>query len=499
MTEQPSASAGEQGAAAPPPHTPPTYAPPPYTPPSYTQPYAPPAARPPFRRSSEDRVIAGVCGGIGRTLGIDPLIPRIILAVLTLFGGLGLLFYVVAWLFVPEDSAPVSAAEGFAQRNGRVLTVVLAVIGAIVLLPITFGGLWFMGEWGPWGGIGFGPLLIVAVIAGIVWLALRDRDSSPPTTPVSYGPHGEPSTAPSAATQQTPHQQQSWSAQTGWQTTPAPVRPAATPPYTPPPAYAAHPAYATPSTYSTPPAYAPPPAYAARPGTAYGAPPSPPYQPPQPYVPPPPRRRRERSILGVLTLSAAALTAGVLWLLELADVIEIDAIVYPASILAVIALGLLVGGVFGRARWLVVFGIPLVFVSVALGHIGTWGNGEIGERRWNPSTLTEAEGPWELGIGEARLDLTGVVGIQALSEDLEVDAELGLGDLQVFVPADVPLTVNAEAGLGDIRVISPSGRSISEDGADVSFNQSFGDTSEPTIVLDIQIGAGQVEVIREAA
>ncbi|MET0740597.1 MAG: PspC domain-containing protein [Candidatus Nanopelagicales bacterium] len=506
MTEQPSASSAEPGPASPaPPNPPPTYAPPPYTQPPYTQPSysqptaqpnAQPSARPPLRRSVDDRVIAGVCGGIGRTLGIDPVIPRVVLAVLTLFGGAGLLIYGVAWLFVPEDGARVSAAEAFAQRNGRGLTVVLAVIAAIVLLPVAIGGLWFLGEWGPWGGPGIGPLIIIAIVGGIVWLAIRDRQpSGPPPTPVAYGATGEPVTGPAAPTQpQAPYQYESWSGQAG--------QPAAyTAPQTPstPAAAATPPGVAATATTAPPSAYATPPAYAPSPGGGYGPPSYPPYAPPRPYVPPTPPRRRERSMLGVLTISAAALTAGVLWLLELADAIDLDWIVYPASILGIIALGLLAGSLFGRARWLVVLGIPLVFVTVAAGHVTTWGNGEVGERQWQPTTLSEARGPWELGIGEARLDLTGVQGIDRLSRDLEVTAELGIGDLRVYVPRDVPLTVSADVGLGQVEVVSPTGRGVTEDGVDVSFDRSFGDTSDPTIVLDVEIGAGQLEVIREAA
>jgi phage shock protein PspC (stress-responsive transcriptional regulator) len=492
MTEPPNASAAEPGAA--PQSPPPPYAPPPFTQPPYGQPASPsvqPTPRPPLRRSVDDRVIAGVCGGIGRTLGIDPVIPRVVLAVLTLFGGTGLLIYAIAWLFVPEDGARVSAAEGFAQRNGKGLTVVLAIIGAIVLLPIAVGGLWFLGEWGPWGGPGIGPLVIIAIVGGIVWLAVRDRQPAPTRAPVAYGAYGEPISGSAAATP-LPTAYQSWPGPTGQtvadagpQNPPTLAAPVAS-------AWSAAPAAATQP-------LAPAHVYAPSPGGSYGSPPSPPYPPPQPYLPPTPPRRPERSMLGLLTISVAALTAGVLWMLELADVVELDWIVYPGSILAVLALGLLVGAVFGRARWLVILGIPLVFLTVAAGHVTTWGNGEVGERQWNPTTLTEAEGPWELGVGEARLDLTAVVGIDRLSRDLEVTAELGLGDLRIYVPSDVPLTVSADLGLGQVEIESPTGRGVTEDGVDVSFDRSFGDTADPTIVLDVEIGAGKLEVIREAA
>src|SRR3954471_12588084 len=63
-----------------------------------------------LRRSRTDRYIAGVAGGLGRHFDIDPTVIRVLLVVLTFFGGAGILVYGVVWLFVPEDGddrAPV--------------------------------------------------------------------------------------------------------------------------------------------------------------------------------------------------------------------------------------------------------------------------------------------------------------------------------------------------------------------------------------------------------
>jgi phage shock protein PspC (stress-responsive transcriptional regulator) len=53
-------------------------------------------------RDPDNRVIGGVCGGLGAYLDIDPVILRVILAVLFLAGGFGLLIYIVMWIVVPE-------------------------------------------------------------------------------------------------------------------------------------------------------------------------------------------------------------------------------------------------------------------------------------------------------------------------------------------------------------------------------------------------------------
>jgi phage shock protein C len=58
-------------------------------------------------RSRSERKIAGVCGGLGTYLGVDPVIFRILWIVLALAGGLGLVAYLVAWIIIPQE--PVTA------------------------------------------------------------------------------------------------------------------------------------------------------------------------------------------------------------------------------------------------------------------------------------------------------------------------------------------------------------------------------------------------------
>ncbi|HEX3592226.1 MAG TPA: PspC domain-containing protein [Pseudonocardiaceae bacterium] len=57
-----------------------------------------------FRRSRDDRMIAGVCGGAAKLLGIDTTLVRVLLVAATLFGfGLGAVLYLVCWIVVPEE------------------------------------------------------------------------------------------------------------------------------------------------------------------------------------------------------------------------------------------------------------------------------------------------------------------------------------------------------------------------------------------------------------
>lgn len=55
-----------------------------------------------FTRSINGRKIAGVCSGLGAYFNIDPTIVRIIFVCLTLFGGSGLLLYLIIWLLTSE-------------------------------------------------------------------------------------------------------------------------------------------------------------------------------------------------------------------------------------------------------------------------------------------------------------------------------------------------------------------------------------------------------------
>lgn len=64
-----------------------------------------------LRRSNSNRILTGVCGGIGEFLGVDANLVRLAFAVFTLLGGSGVLVYLIAWLVVPEEGAGSSVLE----------------------------------------------------------------------------------------------------------------------------------------------------------------------------------------------------------------------------------------------------------------------------------------------------------------------------------------------------------------------------------------------------
>ncbi|MEP6885399.1 MAG: PspC domain-containing protein [Gammaproteobacteria bacterium] len=56
-----------------------------------------------FRLSRNDRWFGGVCGGLARSTGVEAWVWRLLFTVLFIFAGVGLLVYVLLWIFVPSE------------------------------------------------------------------------------------------------------------------------------------------------------------------------------------------------------------------------------------------------------------------------------------------------------------------------------------------------------------------------------------------------------------
>ncbi len=83
-------------------------------------------------RPVEGRYFAGVCASIGRATNTDPVLWRVLFAVLTLFGGVGLLAYLIGWLLIPADGDTASPIEAVLGRGVSRTSAPVAVIGAVV-------------------------------------------------------------------------------------------------------------------------------------------------------------------------------------------------------------------------------------------------------------------------------------------------------------------------------------------------------------------------------
>ncbi len=144
-----------------------------------------------LRRSSTDRKIAGVAGGLARHLDVDPLVVRVVLVVLVFFSGAGLLLYGALWLLVPEeiDGSTIMHTED-STRNA--LVVIALVVAALIAFSTGLGN----GSGGVW-------FLCLVVIAALGWYLTRQQRRRDPggaaTTPTTAMTPATPATQSSHA------------------------------------------------------------------------------------------------------------------------------------------------------------------------------------------------------------------------------------------------------------------------------------------------------------
>jgi phage shock protein PspC (stress-responsive transcriptional regulator) len=129
-----------------------------------------------LRRTTYDRKVAGVAGGLARHFDIDPVIVRVAFVVLAFFGGAGIIIYAACWLLVPEDNAH----DAKLRLDERSRTVALVLVGSLAFLAL-IGDSW--GGWGfPW------PLAIIGLIVFVVLSARNPRTPRADEPPNPYRP-----------------------------------------------------------------------------------------------------------------------------------------------------------------------------------------------------------------------------------------------------------------------------------------------------------------------
>jgi phage shock protein PspC (stress-responsive transcriptional regulator) len=429
--------------------SPPGDSPPPGFPP--TPP--PPVSRPELRLASGDKWLAGVAGGIARTLGIPSWAVRLAFVLLTMFGGIMIFAYLALWFFLPDESGRVIAREVTAGNESW-----LPVAG-VVFLALAFGA-----TLGIFGGNDAGILVpAVLVGGGIALLAGRDRAAPIPLS-------------------------------------------ASTPPPGPPPVPPTNPSFTTSAGSAAPLASAPP--APPPPTTSY-----PPIPPPRiapyevvPTPPPAPRPPKPRSFLAPLTLSALAIAGGAAFLLDRAGHIDVRVSSMLAIALIVVGAVLVLATWVGRARGLIAIGLVLLPIA-ALAAVTLPFHKGLGQQRYAPIAATE-QLVYEYGIGELTIDLRDL----DHRGTADVRAELGIGSLVVIVPGDVTVDVHGEAGAGEIRVtealelFGPFGRADdttvrTESGLGAELDQTLEADTETArrIDLDAEVGMGEVVIRRDIA
>ncbi|MFI1866310.1 PspC domain-containing protein [Streptomyces jumonjinensis] len=412
----------------------------------------------PLRRTPRQKMLAGVCGGLGRYYDIDPVIFRIVVGVLAVTGGIGLIFYGFAWLLMPlEDSEENEARRLLSGRvEGSALTALfLSLIGCGLFLTMLHSG----------GTITFSALLALAMSGAAVW-SQRRRTVTPESGPL------DPATAQAVAD--------------------APPETKA-PPAPDSPSWWRDPIVKDGSTGPTPSGYlwGPQDERAAMAATNISL-----REPPAP-----PRPRGPRGIGG--TIFTLALVAGFLGVRlswdhnPLGTSLQIGL----ACALGAFGLGLAVSSLLGRTG----FGTVAMTVLTALALAGAAALPKDIDTRWvrtdwKPSSVAAVQPRYELGSGVGTLDLSGLT--VPAGQTVSTEAEVGAGGLKVLIPANAAVKLRATAGLGDIRLPGEKKNDI-----DVSPDQSRRVTlpapkgAKPTGTLELllEVGVGQVEVTRAAS
>jgi phage shock protein PspC (stress-responsive transcriptional regulator) len=469
-----------------------------------------------LRRSRGNRVVAGVLGGVAGRLGIDPLLLRIVTAVLALFGGVGIVMYALGWLLIPDEDAETSIAEQALGRDetrpAGLGTVVLAA-GLVIAALLAAGGVF---------GSGIGWLLMILTVVGAV-LLLRRQDGEGQGVPApqpSVDYPGFPGYVPSVAEPATTDAE-SWT-----RVEPGPIaepRPADEPgPMTEPdpatepgppdepssgeragtPATAV-PASATPASVSATPV-APSADDSPRTSTGTGWPDGPgwpegpdwgPSLPDgylEPVVPPPPPIKSKSSWLGPLTLSAVVVALGILAIND-ATWAAVPVSAYVATALAIVGAGLLIGTWFGRAHGLIGLGILLALalpLTVVADGLNLQSAGSVTVRPQSVEAVPT--GLQEYGAGSVVYDLTG---LELTGDDsITLDIDQGVGELRIIVPPEADVTLNADVGLGSVEAFGSrsGGPGTSRQITDLGDDGAGGGE----ITLNLDLGVGQVEVRR---
>ncbi|MFF7633883.1 PspC domain-containing protein [Kitasatospora sp. NPDC008050] len=497
--------------------------------------------RPPLVRDESHRVVAGVCGGLGRHLDIDPVVFRVVTAVLCLTGGLGLFLYGLAWLIVPTEHPDGKHGRTELQRvlTGRVDG---QSIGA-VLLTVIGTGVFF--SWMGSGDSTFPLLLLGAMIFFAVrhdperrrrarGLGQPPRQGGPydrPTGPA--GDLGLGATSPLSdwqtwrrdfheewagrAAEVKAHLREEWAnhseevqervnlAKETLSRSAQAARDGAgradAPPADAPPSrtgYLWDPRHPERNPYgTTPPPGAPAQPWWQRSDLPEGDPlrksAAAPY-PPMPPMPHPVRHeRRSRSVLAPFGL---LLSVGAAWLVWTVSGHH-SSTTLLSSMLATCLLGLgltmLVGVKFGRARVLTVPALLLTIVLAAGGTSATSVHASVGDRSWTPADAAAVQHQYALGAGDIALDLSAV---DPAGGTVSTSVRLGAGQADVTLPPDVEANLTLHTVVGSVHLPD---RTL--DG-DVGTRQTVhlapvgGAASKGTIDLDIVVDLGDIQVVQ---
>jgi phage shock protein PspC (stress-responsive transcriptional regulator) len=424
--------------------------------------------RPGVVRVSSGRWFAGVATGIARWLGVDPLVVRAAFILFSIFFGMGVAFYLVLWLLMPDERGEIHLERALKYGEG----------GSIFLLVVTVLSVLGGGPW--WGndlnGLRFGGFVLLAV--GTWYFLTRTRPGRELIGwPWKGGSGG--AAAGSSDTPASPGSYQSYSAPSGPSTGNAAANAGVAMPGAPTEGRPAQgqPAQGQVATYA----------------------------PPRPRV-------RTRSIgfaAGLLVLGAAVVTGALVSELARAQSWDGNPIaVGLAAGLGVLGLGIVGAGLAGRRAgglaFVAVVGIfATLFASAApRGLTQPWQVGQQTHVVTNVATAPD----FQLGLGEMKVDLTNadLSGAQPAT----VRATVGMGRIDLVVPEGVRVTVHATARAGALTAVGTSNGDVNVNsdtggnpgvtgngGIGVNETVSYGPQTGPVqLAVEAEVGLGEVHV-----
>jgi phage shock protein PspC (stress-responsive transcriptional regulator) len=205
-----------------------------------------------------------------------------------------------------------------------------------------------------------------------------------------------------------------------------------------------------------------------------------------PQSPVPPSPPRQPSYLGLIGLFAAMAASGV------ALLIGAGATAVMASALLALGVTMLVGAFIGRAKWLLVFAIPLLMMVAAVAQVER-ADLSAGQRVWEP---TSAGDTYALTLGTVDVDFAQWQGVPTAGD--EVNLDMGVGEVRVAAPRNWDLELVTTLDRADVRVDGEPARPRRVDGEQVVTIPAASGTADGTLRLDIDIEAGQV-IVRTGA
>ncbi|TYK43203.1 PspC domain-containing protein [Actinomadura decatromicini] len=417
-------------------------------------------------RDADRRVLAGVCTGLGRYSGIDPVVFRVGFAVLVLAHGQGVLLYVAAVLLMPGKPGESSLAEQFFKRWFDAQAV-LSILGALLAAGVVFS---------VFGGLS-ADAIAVLVVCGLVLLVARSRGvdlvaaarsvperlTGHPPEPAAWGTRSE-------------------SVPAGGVSLYKDGPPADTPPGVLPGGMIDLAAYGT--------------ARAEAQARADAEPAVEPASEPAVERGPVKRRRGERGASPVTAIALLAAMAAGAAMIPVADRYPAPDswLIVMAPALAVIGFGLVLGG-WVRTRGLATAGTVLTLALLSTSVAGEAPrNAEYGEIEWRPTDVAQTNQVYRVGVGQGELNLTALP--MAAGERVSIDARVALGGLRVTVPPTARVLLDARISLGDLRIgerttSGPYARAVQTLEPEVR-----GTGEPPVIVLRIRGKVGDVDVRR---